>query len=567
MNRKIRNAIFLVAVFLGSFSVWYSPVIFKGQAPYRMSELIPIAKNIYKTGKFSLEDNKNIYLSSSQIKDKGEIATVGNKFTAYLYAWLFKFTGLLTPGQLVVVSIIINSISLIIFSFVVLRLFGMKTSALFSLIYILMPFNWLQVYSIGVYEFAVLFLSLFFTFFLLGRDKKNEVAYFFVSGIFLSLSALARETFFLLIPITLVYLWFSGKRKIFLYFSVAICLVVSIFYLPNFFNKNSGNEYVKFFSSKEAQGESRRFSDFTFYGHIFPDPYTYHFQRQEFLKNFQEKTKQAGLLESLENKKVLVNMGEKGLSLTERFSLGFILFFTHIFRFTSLELAGGSFVFILSLLGLAGLKNKDKDLYRFVLFWTIGTIFLLSFVVVVGRDHLNDFNWVMSLLVAIGSLFTIELFSEKIASVKFSKLVFFFILAASLFYHLLTVNHIVFGKIYDTVTSPKIELYAEKIKAFNVNDSDVIAIGLTSKEQVVLNYLADKNTVVFSPGTVKKLIESKELEESFKKFGVRYFMGYEDGLSSKIEKETQVISIANSSIVASDNQTSSWKSLFMNLVK
>lgn len=564
MKKAGITILFLIIIAGIGFSVWYSPVVFKGYAPYKVSELVPIARNIYKTGVFSLENEQNVFLSSSVVKEKGEIAASGNKLTAYLYARVFKVTGILGPNDLVVASIIFNLLSLLVFSFIILRLFGLKIAGLFSLAYILMPFNWQQIYSLGSYEFGVLLLSLFFLFFILGRDKKNEAAFVLASGIFLALAALSREVFFLLIPILPVYFWFSQKRKLIIYFLIPIIIMLSVFYFPALF-KGDGDNYIKhFFAGPDKKEE---FVDFNFYAHLYPDPYVYHFERDEFLANYNEKIEKTGFLESLQMKKVLANLGERSIKLHERFLLGLVLLFSHISKFFSLELMGGPFVLFFSLVGLIYLKTRDKQLYKFSLYWVLGTIFLLSFVVMVSRSHLIDFNWLIPLLASLGVFYLLEIFLEKLVlSYKKSAALFLFLCLVVL-YSLLTANHVVFGKLYDDPTQLKMETYAEKIKKSNVLDANVIALGLNSKEILTLNYLTDKSMVVFAPKTIEKLIEQNKLKKAFDDFGVRYILGYDDRVSLNILKHTEVYNIASSSISIDIKETSPLQSMFLGLVK
>ena len=91
IRKKVLACGFLLLVFLAGFSVWYSPVLFKGYAPYKMTEIMPIAKNLSQTGKFSMEDRQSIFLPTSLINEKGEIATSGNKLSARLTPRCSKF--------------------------------------------------------------------------------------------------------------------------------------------------------------------------------------------------------------------------------------------------------------------------------------------------------------------------------------------------------------------------------------------------------------------------------------------------------------------------------------------
>jgi len=565
MKQTAIKSIFLAVIFLAGFSVWYSPVLFKGYAPYKMTEIMPIAKNLSQTGKFSMEDKQGIFLPSSLIKEKGEIATSGNKLSAHLYAALFKVFGILSPSQLVMFSVIINSLSLVIFSFVVLSLFDFGMAGLFSAIYIFIPYNWESVYSLGTYEFSIFFIALFFLFFLLGREKKYEVAFLSISAIFLVLASFSREVFFLLIPIIPAFFWFSGKKRRILYFLAPIILVVSIFYLPSFFGKNGGNSYSSSFFAEAP--EKQEFMDSTFYEHLYPDPYTYHFEKKDFLDAHKEKINKMSLVEKLLQKKTMANLGIGNIGLIDRFLLGVVLLFTHLSRFFSLEIFGGTFVLMFSLMGLYSMKKKDKEFYKFSIYWLGGTMFLLSFVALVSRSHLRDFNWLFPLLASLGIIFLWDVIKDKLNISGKSSMVLLSAISIIFIYHLVLVDHVVFGKIYDGNPSLTIKAYADEIKEKNIKDNDVIAIGLNSKEETVLSYLSDKSMVIFAPNTIKKLVEEKKLREVFDSFGVKYFLGYDDKLSLEISTNTKAENIASKTIKTNHPTTSPLKSLFMGLVR
>ncbi len=564
MNKIIIKVFFLIVVFIASFSIWYSPVLFKGYAPYKMTEIMPIAKNLHKTGIYSMEDRQSIFLPASLIKKEGEIATSGNKLTAYLYAGIFKFTGVLSPDKLVVVSIIVNSLSLLIFTFAVLRLFGFGVAGLFSAIYIFIPYNWESVYSLGTYEFAILFFALFSLFFLLGREKKRELIYMISAGIFLALSALSREVFFVTMPILAVFLWRSDKKKNMIFLFAPVILILSIFYLPSLFGNNRNN-YSSYFVKEGNQGE--QLMDSTFYEHLYPDPYTYLFVKKEFLNNNKEKISKMNFVEALFQKKVLDNLGIENIGLIDRFLLGMILFFMHLFRFISLEIFGGTFVLMFVLIGLYSMKQKDNNLYKFSIYWLSGTVFLLSFAALVSRSHLRDFNWIFPLLASLGIFFFGEILKSKLNISGKLGIVLLGVISAIFIYHLILTDHVVFGKIYDGNPALMLSAYSEKIKEKNIGDNDVIAMGLNSKEQIVLSYLSDKSMVIFTPQTIKKLIEEKKLQEIFDKFNVKYFLGYDNNLSLEILANAKAENIASKTIKIKQPGISPLKSLFMGIVR
>ncbi len=263
-------------------------------------------------------------------------------------------------------------------------------------------------------------ISLFFLFFFVGRERKYSMVFLAVSGIFLTLSALAREALFLLIPVLLAYLWFSRQRKIIIPIFAPVVLILAVFYLPSFFKDNA---YSNLFFARNAGNQ--RFVDFNFYGHLYPDPYLYHFEREKFLSDYSQQINRVGVLQSMEIKKVLANMGERSMTLPERFLLGLILIPTHFSRFLSFELIGGPFILFFVLLGLFYLKKRREDLSKFFVYWVLGTVFLMSFVALVSRSHLEDFNWMVPFLAALGILFLTDLFSEKFNFSEKRKFLFF----------------------------------------------------------------------------------------------------------------------------------------------
>lgn len=578
MKTIFGKILFLFFIFVAAFSVWYSPVLFKGYTPYKMTEIMPIAKNLSQTGKFSMEDKQSVLLPTSLIKEKGENATSGNKLTVYLYAWIFKVVGVLNPHQLVVAAILLNSLSLAVFAFTVLRLFGFGVAGLFAAIYIFMPYNWESVYSLGTYEFAIFFFSIFFLFFLLGRKAKREALFMSLAGAFLSLSALSREVFFLMLPIMAAFLWFNNKsssnqndlslcgkmwnKKRLIYLFVPVILILSVFYFPGFFSGGENN-YSGFFSGSEKQKPM----DSPFYEHLFPDPYTYHFEREKFLADFDKKIENSGFVESLESKKILANLGIRSMGIIDRLSLGVILLFTHLSRFISLEFVAGPFVLMFALLGLYSLREKDKNFYRFSIYWFLGTMLLLSFVVVASRSHLRDFNWIIPVLASLGIFFFADILKDNLKLSKRQSIMFLSVMSFLFVYNLILADHVVFGKVYDGNPSRKLEAYAQEIKKMVVKDGEVIAVGLNPKEEIILSYLADKSMVIFAPKTIIKLSEEGKIAEAFKKFNVKYILGYNSELASWIEKDTSVKNLTSSNVKLTDSKTSPLKSFFMGVVR
>lgn len=163
--KKIFIGFFLLFIFLGAIGIWYAPVLFKGFSLSLPGNSLVMARNFSETGIFSIENKLNVVLSSSLVNEEGVISGSSNKLTSFLYAGLWNLFGPFSVDQLLLICLIVSAAALIIFTIVVADLFGYRIAFYFALIYILLPFNWQLVYSLGGYEFALLFVGLFFYFF------------------------------------------------------------------------------------------------------------------------------------------------------------------------------------------------------------------------------------------------------------------------------------------------------------------------------------------------------------------------------------------------------------------
>ncbi len=554
--------IFLLVVFILAIGIWYSPILFKGYSPSAPSADSILAHNLYENNFYSVENNINIVLSSSLVKDEGILSAKGNKLTPLLYSKMFDFIGLPQANHLILFSIFINALVLVIFTGLIFHLFNFKTAFVFSLVYILLPFNWQSPYFISSYEFALLFLSLFFFLFFYGLKNKYNYICLPISGIFLILACLSRESLFLIAPFLLLFLWFKKQKKPLFYIFIPFMIIFAIFWLPNV----AHNSYLQLFTTHVS--EQNKGTDFSYYGHIYPDPYTYHFGQEEFLTDLQNKidNNEIVLMEELYKIKRLKNMGIVDISLFDRARIGLTISSRHIFRFVSLEDTGGPFILFLIFLGLYSLRQKNKYLYQFFIYWIISTIFLMSFIVLVGRNHLIDFNWAITLLISLGLIFLIKLFSNYF-NLKKKKQVFLYIaLLFIVIYHLILVNHVAWSRIYDNSHSLMIQSYGQEIKKLNINDKDIIAVGLDSVSVYSLNYLTNKSVVIFRSETVADLLEDNKLDWAFEQFGVKYILGYSDELTGKIINQTKVVNVASNSLKPIIPEMSRNKGWLMNLV-
>ncbi|MBU3925550.1 hypothetical protein KJ763_00060 [Patescibacteria group bacterium] len=562
---KQYKALFLVCIFFLAILVWYSPIIFKGYSVQPISQDILLARNYHETGILAIQNNQSIIISSDLIEEQGYQLPVSQYLRSVLYAKIFNITGVLDYNNLILLSIILYALVFILFVVLILYLFNFKIAIVFSLIYIFSPIGWGLSRLSGAYEFCLLFLALFFIFYFLGAKKteksKNKFnnLFFIVSGIFLSLSALSREATLVFALAFFIFLFVKRFKQQLAYIFVPFVLLLVLFWLPSFLSGE--NKYASLLTNRPTQ-ESISMAEL----HVFPDAYTYYFEKEEFLEEF--KNQNRGWSENIETRKILTNFGFEKFSLFNRIKINFYLLSQHILRFFSLEDFGGPFFSLLLVLGLIYLKNKYKFLYQLSLYWLIISFFVFSFVILVSRNHLMDFIWILILLMSLGLFYLTQIIKNHFKLSKVWTIFLGVIMVGLAIYHLVLVNHVILGKEYDKDFIPRSIAYSQEIEELNISNKEVIAVpGDFPSQGIVLNYLTNKSFVVFRDLTVEKLLEDEKTKQIFKVFEIKYILGFSEELSEKIIEQTGIINIASHALEINIESVSDNRGFLMNLIR
>ncbi|MBU1255264.1 hypothetical protein KKH35_00135, partial [Patescibacteria group bacterium] len=401
-----------------------------------------------------------------------------------------------------------------------------------------------------------------FLFYFYGIRQKNGYIYLIMAGASLALSCLSREALLLIVPFLLLFLWFEKQKKQLFYIFIPFIIIFAIFWLPNI----THNSYLQLFTTHVS--EENKSADFGFYGHVYPDPYTYHFKQEEFLTNLKNKidNNEMVLMAEIDRIRELKNMGIADISLFDRIRTGLMFSSRHVFRFASLEDIGGPFILLLILLGLYSLRQKNRYLYQFFVYWIFSTVFLLAFVVLAGRNHLMDFGWAIALLISLGLMFLAKLISDYFNLEKKKQVFLYIALLFIILYHLVLVNHVAWSRVYDDSSNLMVQSYSQEVKKMDIADKDVIAVGLDSGAIYNLNYITNKSMVIFRPETIKNLLEENKLDWAFEQFGIKYILGYSDELSEEIINQADVVNVASDSLEPVIPEMSRNKGWLMNLV-
>lgn len=378
-----------------------------------------------------------------------------------------------------------------------------------------------------------------------------------MSGVFLALAALSKEVALVFALVFFIFLAVKKFKRQLIYVFIPFIILLMILWLPSVLSGQ--NRYLSLFSTKVDESNLAHL-------HIFPDPYTYYFEKNEFLEQF--KHQNLGLVEDLEAVKNLTNFGFEGIGFGGRLKVGGYILLQHLSRFFSLEEFGGPFIALLLVLGLVYLKKRDNFLYKLSFYWLIVSLLVFSFILLVGRSHLIDFIWLLILLVALGLLYLTDIVKKYFnLSSKAGGLLDAAIIVLVI-YHLILVDHVALGERYNDDFVPRSLTYARQIKSLDIKDTEVIAIPNDfSGQSDTLNYLTDKSFVIFQSSTLTELLKENKIKQAFDFFGVKYILGYEEDLSRQLAEQAGVIDIADRSLKVNIEEVSSNKSFLMNIIR
>ncbi len=529
MNKKYFNLVILsVFIFVVATAVRYWPILHKGFSWGLDTSNLILARNLSLAGEYKIMDKMDIVLSSELVKEKGISYSTSNKLTPIIYSKIFDVFGF-NPQLPLYVSLIIYGVTNILLFFLILKIFNIYLALIFSGIDIFMPFvvsgsNWF-----GFYEWAMLFFIIGTVIYL--WKKKPGTWRLLLSGLFFGLAALARNAFlisvipFLLYDIYSNFIYKKDWKQLKQWFFLAIKRGV-IFLLPlvilwgGFFLQDRSLNQVNTYIDKTEKSWD---------GHLFTDPYTYRFEKEEFIR---EK------INTAEGDEIngLIDYGYFD-SIGTRVKMSLVALKYYLVGFSRQPLMGGSLILFFLALGATFLYKKNKQLFILPVFWII---FLFSVLIVLrtsNEDHFLEVRFPLVLMVSLGVFWLLEWLRQVIRDKKT-----YFVLAGAIILvlaaHLIQSNKWMFHENYLYAETEKSTELVDLIKkdAVNISINDVIAAPVSPQ---FLNYYTDYNYIYFNPGTIERLLEKNKLQWAFDQFGVTRATGFGELLNKRIAESTQ----------------------------
>ncbi|MFH1456762.1 MAG: hypothetical protein ABIF17_01455 [Patescibacteria group bacterium] len=510
MKKNIKILIIVFILFIVSMAVHYYPVYKKGYSFGIYANNLILARNFAETGEFKIESSENIILSSDLVKDKGIEYNPGNELTYMIYGYVFKYFGF-NENMPLYFSIILWALSGTILFFLIKKLFNLKVAVIFGVVDIFLPVLLQGVLLAGFYEWAILFFSIGLWFFF--ANKKVTLNLIF-AGFFLGLSILCRNAFAVSALVLVFFEFYRHKNiKQLLYLILPVILVAGLFFGNN-------NDYL-----------AKQDLNFSNYGHLYPDPYTFHYEKDEYLQSI------AGSSNSLFSE-YLLKYGQK-VSLQNQviMYLDSIRFYPK--EFIKLIVSGGPLIVLLMFLGLLYLFRDNKKMFKLFIFWIAVWYVILVILKTNNWDHFIELRFLIVLLVALGVYYLFD-FIFKLSIKNNFKYVILILISGCVILHFIDCDKWMLHEEYNTSNMEAVTNFVQIIKKQNLTNQDVIALDYHPGVAFALNYYTNKNFVYFHPETIKKLLAENKLQFAFEKFGVTHIIGFDDNLISQVQLKSNV---------------------------
>ena len=529
--------IITIAIFILALGVRYYPVFHKGYSCNIDTTNLILARNLSLIGEYKIVDEKDIVLSSSLIKKRGADSNAGNGLTPILYSKVFDIFGFNRNSPLYISLLLYSFITVLLF-LLILKLFNFKIALIFVGIDILIPFVLAAAIHPGFYEWATLF---FIIAILIYLWKKPGIGRLLLSGLFFGLAVLARNAFLISFIPFVVYDWYTNfiykkdwrKFKLWLWpaikrvfiFALPVILLWGGFMIQDYLGGRA-NRYL-------SQG------DVGYDGHLFRDPYTYHFNKDNYIEEIQDSA----------NGETITYLKAYDYDITwkQHLAMYFYSIKYYLNSFFRQPTIGGPLIIFFLILGVIYLFKFRKSLLNLLILWIGILFFILIFVFKTSNEaHFLEVRFPLILLISIGIYWTLKWLSEVIKDKKTYYLLITGLLLV-LFVHLFQSDKWMFHEnyLYSGIEEKVNLVDTIKKSTVNIGTDDVIAI---SKDPLFLNYYTDYNYIYFNPETIKELLKENKLQWAFDQFGVTKIIGYNNTLTQEIIQNTKVKTIVGLSL-------------------
>ena len=519
---------------LGIFAVvmvciWMIPVWLAGY-PNDIPTLLLSARNFWEGGVFSLTDALGRYLVPELLRTNGSISADGGRLSAIIFGWIGSFVPYTDLIGWSLVTSILMALCLFPLWIAIRSFFDVRVAWITVVIFALMPIYWREAIFANNYQIALFFL--FISFASYGILRRRTLLAVAVAGLFFGLAVSAKDTFLVFVPwyviATLWFCWPTWKKGLLIIAVFGLCSLVP--YLAPYVGdiRTLGYPMNQNLARVWPGGEK---IENEIYLHLYPDPYTYYFDRERFDRELLVRLQALSALERLQYQKILLNFDLApgiGTSLLN----GAWLFVGSIPSYFQQDTMGGAFLWLFILPGIVLLWRKNKRFAIAILGLLISTELCIRFVLHFNREHLMDVGWALALFAGIGMANIAEGLTRSWKKITATMLITAIVLVVAA--QLVQANRTRFARIYAKVLVQDTVASASALRA--LPESIIVASPWPSSRLTQLALLSDRSVVLFSEETIGRLLEKGILPEVFAQYEVTHIFGYPDVLARSMRR-------------------------------
>ncbi|OGJ56892.1 hypothetical protein A3H90_03365 [Candidatus Peribacteria bacterium RIFCSPLOWO2_02_FULL_55_36] len=494
---------FLIGFIVLIFGLWMLPVLLAG-FPY----VLP-----------GFHEEAQVFM------DTGMLPTGNGRLGTLIVWWLHTFLRWQNIIGWSAVSAAAFAAGLVPWWFSVRRLFDVQVAWLSTVVLGLLPMYWIEALRLSGYSFALFFLFLGFAFFLALRPRSRMAA-IVAFGVCFGAVLGSRDAFIALLPWFVCAYVFAERRKLLRAgIDAAVFLAVAYvsFTLPLFFNAlHTQGSLIERTAVLLPPFERTVPTP----GHLYPDDYTYEFERTAFDERLRQEMKTASFLVRQQNAKMLYHYGVTKNDVVTRLKNSVWLFLNALPALFMEDTVGGPFLWLFIIPGIAVLAAERRKFLAFLMGLWLSMEFLLRFFFVFGRDHLMDVGWILALLAAVGIVVVAESVHARWRRSSLIVLTLGIVILMSA--QLVTANRKQFARLYAHSEVP--EMYAAEEVLAHLPKGAVVA----HPRKHHLFTFSDCTHVSINRGTVDWLSEEGRLAAPFRHYGVTHIIGYDEEQTRKI---------------------------------
>lgn len=519
---NMRSSLLVVCIaliiFITSLVAGYYPIYKKGYSSGGDALNLIQARNYAVTGTYKYESSNGVLLSTDNVLVEGKKTGLINPLTSMIYGQVFKYFGINKIPELPqYVSLICAALFNVLTFFVIRRLFGRWVGFISAMVMAFIPLRIIGSLSFGLYDFAMIFFVIA-VWLVLGSKKgtfKSGNTQMGLASAFFALTALARNAFLIsFVPFVLYDFYKNRSIKRSFIFIVPFVIIFGSTLTPYSWLGVS-NGYI---SDLNSQSYAQQI------GEVFPDPYTFYYDRDNFVKKLQDEGLDRGGSHFLDQWGYTVTIGEKLNAYKESLKS----YVTTAIDFISF---GGPLIILIMILGFWWLYWNRNDIFWFFGVWLGIWLAGLVYFQTGNWDHFLEIILIPATLVGLG-IWQITEFLKPVGMRKtiIGGMILLFVLG-----HLIYANK---WALYDSYRSshwPNAVIMADKVKTAGPG---VIAVGIHPTFAPGLNYLTNRNIIYFNPEIVGELITNGKLKEAFDIYHVKTVVGFSDSVSQTIKKIT-----------------------------